>query len=85
MVTMPRPKKVKDLESLAELKTPKAEEKESKAGEENKKPAEQIKVRIKKIVCRAEGTFLPNRAYTLDSELAETLVKHGQAEKIEEK
>ena len=53
----------------------KAEEKVEKATESS----ESKKVRILKVVCRPEGTFLPNRIYEMNSKLAEKLIASGNA------
>lgn len=53
----------------------KVEEKVEKATESS----ESKKVRILKVVCRPEGTFLPNRIYEMDSKLAEKLIASGNA------
>lgn len=38
------------------------------------------KVKILRVVCRPEGTFLPNRLYNLEEKLALHLIKAGSAE-----
>ena len=40
---------------------------------------EKTKVRILKVVCRPEGTFLPGRIYEIDSKLADKLIASGNA------
>lgn len=37
------------------------------------------RIRFLKVVCRPEGTFLPNRVYELDSEVADNLISLGKA------
>lgn len=37
------------------------------------------KIKILKVVCRPEGTFLPGRIYEIDSKLAEKLIASGNA------
>lgn len=56
-------------------KAKKAEKKVEKATES----AETKKVRILKVVCRPEGTFLPGRIYEIDSKLADKLIASGNA------
>ena len=73
---MPKAKKTKIKEALETgVIHEKAEEKVEKATES----AETKKVRIQKVVCRPEGTFLPNRIYEIDSSLADKLIASGNA------
>lgn len=37
------------------------------------------KIKILKVVCRPEGTFLPGRIYEIDSKLADKLIASGNA------
>jgi len=37
------------------------------------------KIKILKVVCRPEGTFLPDRIYEIDSKLADKLIASGNA------
>lgn len=41
--------------------------------------AAQKKVKILRVVCRPEGTFLNGRIYTIDEKLAAILIKNGSA------
>ena len=46
---------------------------------EHAEEAKTKKIKILKVVCRPEGTFLPNRVYEIDSSLADKLIASGNA------
>lgn len=48
--------------------------------EQTPKEGKTKKVKILRVVCRPEGTFLPNRLYNLEEKLALHLIKTGSAE-----
>jgi hypothetical protein len=48
--------------------------------QETPKEGKTKKVKILRVVCRPEGTFLPNRLYNLEEKLALHLIKTGSAE-----
>jgi len=48
--------------------------------EQTLKEGKTKKVKILRVVCRPEGTFLPNRLYNLEEKLALHLIKAGSAE-----
>lgn len=75
-------KVVSELEALKKLSETPAEKSDSKT-EQKEKTSEVKKVKILKLICRPEGTFLPNRIYALDSVLAENFIKTKRAEAAE--
>ena len=68
----PEENKTKTAESMAG-------ETKSQTKPESEKMLGARKVKILKVVCRPEGTFLPNRIYEMDSKLAEKLIASGNA------
>lgn len=60
-----------------------AREIEPTAEPESKKDLGTRKIKMLKVVCRAEGTFLPGRVYEVERNLADIFVKNCVAEKAE--
>lgn len=56
-----------------------AEETPEQTVTEHAEEAKTKKIKILKVVCRPEGTFLPNRVYEIDSSLADKLIASGNA------
>ena len=77
MATKAKGKKVSEIEDLKELPSEKATAKESET-----KTTDTKKVKILKLICRPEGTFLPGCVYELDSRLADKFIESKRAETV---
>lgn len=94
MATRPKAKATEKLEetevkeSVKELKTEgkkdAAVSKKETTAETKDKTEKKITVRIgKKVLCRVEGTFLPNRKYEVPESLARLFIENRQAEETD--